>query len=84
MGSSRLRDHIVANYMGGDGSCLDLTTPLLDLNILDSVAIFDLLHYIRTEMGVAIPLDEVSPDNFRTIAAIAQMVERAEERGRVK
>lgn len=76
---NQLREHIAVNYMGGDAAGLEDATPLLELNIIDSVAIFDLLHYIRTEMGVTLPIEDVSPDNFGSIASIASLVERAQE-----
>lgn len=71
-----LREHIVANYMAGNGAGLDGDTSLTDLNIIDSTGIFELVHYIRVELGVDVPLEEVHVDNFGTINAMARLVDR--------
>jgi len=78
----RLKNHIAINYLQGDATGLDDATALLDLKIIDSVAIYDLLHYIRTELGVGVPMDEISPTNFASIANIVAMVDRLRARER--
>ena len=74
-----LREHIVTNYMAGNGAGLDGETSLMDLNIIDSTEIFELVHYIRVELGVDVPIEEVHADNFGTINAMALLVDRLRE-----
>lgn len=68
--------HIVDIMLDGDGEGLDSTTPLMELNIVDSAAIFDLVHFLQSEFRITVPLPEVSPENFATVNSIAALVER--------
>ncbi len=53
----RLRE-VVAGLVGGPPAALDACEPLLAAG-LDSLAVVDLQHRLRTEFGVALPLGEV-------------------------
>ena len=67
---------IVDNYAGGDGDEIDAETPLLELNIIDSSSLFDLVDLLNREAGVAIPLQEVTPTNFASVQAMLDLVTR--------
>lgn len=71
-----ITDHIVEALLNGDGEGLDSTTPLMELNIVDSAGIFDLVHFLQGEFRITVPLPEVSPENFATVNSIAALVER--------
>jgi acyl carrier protein len=47
---------------------------LLDSGILDSFGIMSLLAYIEQEYGVEIPAEDIEPENFETVSAIAETV----------
>ena len=47
---------------------------LLDSGILDSFGIMTLLDFLQQDFGVEIPAEDIEPDNFETIAAIAKTV----------
>jgi D-alanine--poly(phosphoribitol) ligase subunit 2 len=51
-------------------------TDLFDTGVLDSMAFVELLALIEQELGVEVSLGDVEIDNFRTIAKIAEFVER--------
>jgi len=72
----RLRSYITESYLDGEAEAFDLDTPLLELNIISSADIFDIVQFINGEAGIQLPLDEISPDNFRSIRAISTMVDR--------
>lgn len=74
--TERLLDYIRSAYLDGS-SAVELTakTPLLELNIIDSFAIFDLVNFLANEMGVKVPVERIHPENFRTVEAIARLVE---------
>ncbi len=74
--AERIKAHIVDQYLAGDGAGLEVDTPLLELNVIDSAGIFDLMRFLSEETAVRIPLSEVTPDNFQSIAAMVQLVER--------
>lgn len=69
-------DHIAELWLDGDADGLDAHVPLAELNIIDSAEIFDLVHYLQDRFRITVPLQEVSPANFRTVNTIASLVER--------
>jgi acyl carrier protein len=71
---ARLRDFIDTTAMGGQGADLTSSTPLLELGILDSFAVFSLMTFIEKEMGVPLQFESVTADDFHSIATIARLV----------
>lgn len=67
---------IADNYAGGDAEGIGLDTPLLELNIIDSSALFDLVDLLNREASVTIPLQEVLPANFTSVQAMLDLVHR--------
>lgn len=49
---------------------------LLDDGIVDSMGAVELVGFLEQQFGIAIPDDEITEDNFGTIAAIAGFVSR--------
>ncbi|WP_432192741.1 acyl carrier protein, partial [Streptomyces sp. bgisy027] len=74
-------DHIAEVWLEGDADGLDAQVPLAELNIVDSAEIFHLVHYLQDRFRITVPLREVSPANFRTVDAIASLVERLRRQG---
>lgn len=72
----QLTAYIGQMWMGGDTAGLTPDAPLLELNIIDSAAIFDFVHYLQSQFGVTVPLSDVTPHNFASIRAIEQLVDR--------
>jgi acyl carrier protein len=73
--------HVLAKYigdvwMGGDASGLTDELPLIELNIIDSVAMFDFVHFLQSEFRVSVPLSQITPQNFASITAIESLVRR--------
>lgn len=75
--AERIKDHIVTQYLGGDGDGLDDDTPLFALNVIDSVSMFDLVRFLSSEASVRIGRAEMTAANFETIAAMVRLVESA-------
>ncbi|GHD88865.1 acyl carrier protein [Streptomyces naganishii] len=71
-----ITDYIADVWMDGDAEGLEPETPIAELNIIDSAGIFDLVHYLQGEFRVTVPLQEVTPRNFRSVDAICALVER--------
>ena len=61
MVETALIDHLVETYLDGDKDGLTPETPLLELNILDSVEILSVVRYIHDRFGKAVPLTRVVP-----------------------
>jgi peptidyl carrier protein len=68
--------YVADAWLGGDAEGLDAGLPLAEMNIIDSVAMFDLVHFLQDQFQVRVPLGEVTPGNFATIKAISRLVER--------
>jgi acyl carrier protein len=49
---------------------------LLEAGILDSLGVLELVAFIERDYGIGISEDEMMPDNFETLDAIAAFVER--------
>ena len=47
---------------------------LVNMGVLDSLALMNLLVHIENEFGLQISIDELEFDNFRTIAMIAEFI----------
>jgi clorobiocin biosynthesis protein CloN5 len=69
-----IRSYIGEKILEGDADSLDENTPLLELGILDSFAIVELLSFIESDFGVQIGLDAVVPERFSNISLIADLV----------
>jgi peptidyl carrier protein len=68
--------YVADAWLGGDTQDLTAEVSLTDMNIIDSAAMFDLVHYLQTRFRISVPLTEVTPANFATIKTIAMLVER--------
>ncbi|MGB8454799.1 MAG: acyl carrier protein [Anaerocolumna sp.] len=51
-------------------------TTLINDNIIDSFDIVTLISEINDEFDVAIPADEIVPENFNSAKALYQLIER--------
>jgi methoxymalonate biosynthesis acyl carrier protein len=62
------------------GSTIDAIAPdedLLATGIVDSHGVVQLVAFLRERYGVTVHDDDLTPENFQTIAAIGAFVERA-------
>ncbi len=72
-----LRDLIV-NRLGwsGDRGLLTAEYPLIDNEVVDSIGVFEIVSFVESTYGVEIDDEELAPENFESLGAIAQLVER--------
>ncbi len=49
-------------------------TSLLNSGVIDSGAVFELVEFVEGEFGIKVDDDEIVPENFESIDAIAQLV----------
>ncbi|HTJ67159.1 MAG TPA: acyl carrier protein [Actinospica sp.] len=76
-----LIDYIATSLLGGDAEGLDEDVPLLELNIIDSSAIFDIVDHLQRTFRITVPMTRITPENFRTVTAIAALVESLQQEG---
>ena len=55
-------------------------TELLEEGMLDSMGIILLLERLEKELSVTIPPEELEPEDFADVSAIAEMLERLAQR----
>jgi acyl carrier protein len=74
----QLMAYVAKEFLKGDAVDLTVTTPLLELGVLDSFSILKLLAFADREFGVRVPLEDVTADDMQDISSIAAfVVERA-------
>lgn len=58
---------------------VDETTKLLDEHTLDSLSMITLVSELEDEFDVEISARYIVPENFQTVGAIAELIERLED-----
>jgi acyl carrier protein len=51
-------------------------SPLMDSNIIDSVAFLNLVMFLEEQFGIAVADTDLTRENFQTVEAICAYVER--------
>ncbi|MFC0119740.1 acyl carrier protein [Pseudoalteromonas xiamenensis] len=69
----KLTDFIATQFLDGERDGLELDTPLFELNIVDSAAIFDLVDFLKAQTNLNIGMQDIHPGNFATIAAMVAL-----------
>lgn len=57
----------------------DNREDLIDAGILDSLDIVNIVAEMESEFDVSIPVEEVVPENFNSVAAMESMINRLKE-----
>ncbi len=78
--SNQICQFISENYLK-EGGEIDAHTPIIDLNIIDSASLFDVVDFILSEFEIRIPFDEIHPENFKTIAILGEAVLKISKQG---
>lgn len=68
-----LRSYIEERHLDGRATLPD-DAPLLDWGILDSLALADLMAFIEERFALSVPIDAITPSNFRTLQTIAALL----------
>jgi len=73
----KIRQHIVRRILlKKDEGILNLDDSLIKAGIIDSLGIQMLITFLEREYQIAIPEEELYPENFETINDIANLVTR--------
>jgi 2-hydroxymuconate-semialdehyde hydrolase len=73
---NHLRSFIVDQLLDGDGEDLDADTRLLEVGIIDSMTMINLIAFIERRFELLIPHADVTPTNFETLGAVVDLVLR--------
>lgn len=72
-----IRDFINDNFMmGRDPSELKDSISLLELGIIDSTGVLELVNFIEESYGITIEDDELTPENLDTIDRMFEYINR--------
>ena len=72
-----IRAYLRENMVFGDES-VDLSddVPLFDEGVVDSTGVLELVMFIEQRFDIAVATDELVPENFETVARLAQFVDQ--------
>lgn len=72
----RLRTYVTSRFARDGSVPLGADDDLLREGILDSIAIMEIAGYIEETFGLPVRSDDITVDNFQTLASITRLVER--------
>lgn len=76
----RIARFIAHNLLNQAGRSIDDDEDLLGSGLLDSLSVMSLVLFIEQETHVAVPAEDVTIDNFVSLAAIETYLARREAR----
>ena len=71
----KVLDFVGKEFLQGETAGLTVQTKLLELNVLDSLAVMVLLSFIEKDLGVVINLEDIGADSLRDVSTIAALVD---------
>lgn len=74
--ATEIRAFIVKNYLMGKGDALTDDSSFLELGIIDSTGMLELVSYLENTYGIEIADEELIPDNFDSISRIVDYLGR--------
>ena len=72
----KLRNYIAMDVLEGEDVGLDASTQLLEIGVLNSMELMNLVQYIEEHFDITVPQKEVRAENFRDLDSITQLVTR--------
>jgi len=80
MTKDRIRNFLLESFPLARVRDIKDSTALLEEGVLDSMSILELVDYLESELGIIAEAEELVPENFGSIDAIAAFVDsRTEE-----
>lgn len=76
-----IRDYLLQHGAATDVAGLSDDESLLEAGVIDSVAMVDLIAHLEGSYGIVVDEDDMVPENFDTIVAITEYVERKQTDG---
>ena len=78
----QIRRHILHTQLPGeDPEKLQVDDDLIDSGILDSMGIMQLVTYLEKEYGISIRTEEIEPEQFASVTALAAFVREKQQSG---
>ena len=77
--ASTIRKFMIENLLFEENENFEEHTSFLESGIIDSTSILELVMFIEETFGINVDDDELVPDNFDSIANIAEYIQRKQE-----
>ncbi|MFQ5705422.1 MAG: acyl carrier protein [Gemmatimonadales bacterium] len=72
----KIFDFIKTTLVPNSDLAFDAEIDLLESGILDSVAMMELIVWLEDSFGIAIDTDDLVPENFASLGAMARYIEK--------
>ena len=70
----KIRQFILSNFYVADPELLSDDASLLDLAIIDSTGVLEVITFLEEEYGISVDDTEITPENLETIERIGRFV----------
>jgi acyl carrier protein len=74
--AEQITDFISKNLASGPDVKIEPDTNLVDESIIDSTAFMELVLWFEEAFGVAVDVEDMTPENFGTVRNMAEYIER--------
>lgn len=71
---AQLHTYFTQDVLGGRDIGLDVSTPLLEWGVINSLEIVRLLAFLQKKFAVEIPLHKLTAEYFTNLSSIARLV----------
>ena len=71
-----VRNFITTNFLFGRDIALQDEDSLLELGVIDSTGVLELVSFLETRFGMKIPDTDIVPENLDSVANLTRFVER--------
>ena len=72
---------LLATFPRAHQKGLDSDTLLLENGVVDSIGVLELVGFLESEFGIAVTDEDLTADNFRTVAQIGAFVQVKQRTG---
>jgi acyl carrier protein len=73
---SQVREFVTRNFFVSDATRLTDAASLLDLGVVDSTGVLEVIGFVESTFGLSVEDDEIVPANLDSIERIATYVDR--------
>lgn len=71
----RVRDFVLRQFPLARKSGVKPDAKWLEMGLIDSLGILDLIHFLEEEFSIHVSDEELSPENFQSLAAVVLFVD---------
>lgn len=72
----QVRTFVTSNFYVADPAAIEDGASLLDLGIIDSTGVLEVISYVEENFGITVEDDELLPENLDSIERIANFIAR--------